>query len=386
VTAVTETEQVPIESALGRVLATTVLADINVPTHANSAMDGYGVRHADLAADATTTLTVVAEIAAGDYRAQPLERGQAVRILTGAPVPPGCDCVVIQEVVERDRDRIRVPSGQTKGQFVRPAGEDLQLGTEVFPVGRRLSAADMGVLAALGRHRIGVFRRITVAVLSTGNEVAKPGSRLAPGHVYDSNRVSLSGVLQGLGAEVLDLGLARDQREEIAAALRHGARQADVILTSGGVSVGDFDLVKDVIAELGEIDFWQVRMKPGKPQAHGRLGRALFFGLPGNPVSSLAVFQLIVRPALLKLMGAEVTSPRTLQLPLRGTIDKRHDRMDFQRGIVHFDPDGAWVESTGTQSSGALSSMARANAFIVLPVEPVTVDSGEPVQVWLFDD
>jgi molybdopterin molybdotransferase len=237
----------------------------------------------------------------------------------------------------------------------------------------------------MGLAGVDVFRRIRVGILSTGDEVTPAGQPLLPGHVYDSNRVSLMGALQTLGAEILDLGLARDCREQIAAALRRGADTADAIITTGGVSEGDFDLVKDVIEELGVINFWKVRMKPGKPQAHGRLGRALFFGLPGNPVSTLAVFLLMVRPALLKLMGSQPDPPRRLKLPLRGRIAKSHDRMDFQRAIVHFEADQSWVESTGNQSSGALSSLSRGNAFVVLPVEPVRFEDGDAVEVWLID-
>lgn len=382
---ITDIETVAVTDALGRVLSAPVVAPLNVPTHANSSMDGYALRHRDLKPSEQTRLRVVGEIPAGSYRQDPLAAGETVRIMTGAPLPDGCDCVVIQENVEREADWIAVPSGQSAGQYIRPAGEDLQLGTTVFEAGRRLAPADMGLLTAMGLASVTVFRRIKVGILSTGDEVTPAGQTLLPGHVYDSNRVSLIGALQALGAEILDLGLARDRREEIAAALRIGAETADAIITSGGVSEGDFDLVKDVIGELGVIDFWKVRMRPGKPQAHGRLGRALFFGLPGNPVSTLAVFLLMVRPALLKLMGSQPAPPRRLKLPLRGRIAKDHDRMDFQRAIVHFEAEHSWVESTGNQSSGALSSLARGNAFVVLPVEPVRFEDGDEVEVWLLE-
>lgn len=382
---VSETESVAVTGALGRVLAEAARTSIDVPTHANSAMDGYALRHGDLNADGPTEFKVTTVIAAGSYRSEPLAAGEAARIMTGAPIPPGCDCVVMQEVAERDGERLVIPAGQAVGQSIRAAGEDMVRGTEILPRGRRLSPADLGLLAATGHGTVTVFRRLKVGVLSTGDEVTEPGQSLKPGCLYDSNRVTLMAALQAMNVEVVDLGLARDVREEIAAALQRGSKEADVILTSGGVSVGDFDLVKDVIAELGEIDFWKVRMKPGKPQAHGKLGGAFFFGLPGNPVSSLAVFLVIVRPALETLMGSEPSAPKHLRLPIRGGATKKHDRLDFQRGVVHFDPGGGWVESTGTQSSGALSSMSRANAFIVLPEEPVTVADGELVDVWLID-
>ncbi|MBF0322127.1 MAG: molybdopterin molybdotransferase MoeA, partial [Magnetococcales bacterium] len=277
------------------------------------------------------------------------------------------------------------PAGQRAGQNLRRAGEDIRAGTQVFPQGRRLTPADLGLLTSLGFAHIMVMSRLRVALLSTGNEIQAVGAPLAPGHVYDSNRTTLRASLEAMGITVIDLGLVRDDREQIRAALRKGSTSADAVITTGGVSVGDYDLVKEILAKEGVIDFWKVGMKPGKPQAYGRLGKAAFFGLPGNPVSCLAVFLLLVRPALLRMMGAAPEPDRCLQLPLRGRLVKKHTRMDFQRGVVHFAADGAWVESTGAQGSGMLTSMSRANAFIVLPPSPLEMNMGDIAEVWLID-
>ena len=382
---VTDVETIPVAEGLGRVLATAAVAAEPVPNHDNSAMDGYAVRFADLSATDPVTLEVVADLPAGDRLTDPLLAGQAVRIMTGAPIPEGADCIVIQEVVQRDGARLTVPPGAALRQHIRPAGEDIAPGTEVLSAGRRLGPADLGLLTSLGLVDIPVFRPVTVALLSTGNEVLEAGTPLQPGQVYDSNRSALRGALQTLGVRVLDLGLVRDDLGAIEAALRRGGAEADAVISTGGVSVGDHDLVKEVLKNNGEIDFWKVAMKPGKPQAYGRLGRAHFFGLPGNPVSGLTVFLLIVRHALLKMMGAVAEPERRFQARFRGTWNKRHNRMDFLRGVVHFDGDRPWVEPTGAQGSGILTSLSRANAFIVLPEEPLQLADGDPVTVQLID-
>lgn len=382
---VTETETLAVAQCLGRVLAQDAVAPDDVPNHANSGMDGFGVRLADLSSTDPVALVVVADLPAGDYREQPLQAGEAVRIMTGAPIPPGCDCVVMQEVVQQDGDRVIIPAGQKSGQNIRPAGEDLRRGDQVLAAGRRLGPAELGVLTSLGLVAVPVYRRIKVAVVSTGNEVVEPGTPLQPGQVYDSNRTALRAALTALGVEVIDLGLVRDDRQAIATTLARAGQEADAVISTGGVSVGDFDLVKEVLLQEGSIDFWQVAMKPGKPQAYGKLGRAAFFGLPGNPVSGLVVFLIVVRPALLKLMGASPEPERQCRLPFRGQYNKRHNRMDFIRGVVRFAADGAWVETTGPQGSGLLTSMARANALIVLPENPVQLQDGSLVDVRLID-
>lgn len=377
-----ETETIPVDAAVGRVLAEPVVAPFNVPNHDNTSMDGYAVRFEYLSESGNTTLTVVADLPAGDRLTQTIGAGEAVRIMTGAPIPDGCDCIVIQEVVEREGDQLIVPQGQKMAQNIRRAGQDIAAGSDVFSKGRRLSPPDIGMLTSLGLSEIKVHRRLKVAVVSTGNEVIAPGTPLKPGQVYDSNRSSMKAVLQALGVDILDLGIIRDEKEAIAAALRKGAAEADVVLTSGGVSVGDFDLVTDVISELGSIDFWKVRMKPGKPQAHGRIGDAIFFGLPGNPVSVLATFLLLVRPAMLVMMGCPPEPQKQLSIKFRGApINKTGDRMEFARGILHYEGADAWIESTGPQNSGILTSMSRANALIVLPDAPIVVNEGDTVTI-----
>lgn len=381
---INEREAVSPLHGLGRVLSHPVLAPANVPNHDNSAMDGYSMRFDDLDDEQPTTFTVIADLPAGDRITEPVLSSQAIRIMTGAPIPPGCDCVVMQEVVTRDGKQIIVPGGQIRQQHIRLAGEDIREGTEVLPAGRRMNPADLGLLTSLGIAEISVFRRPVVALLSSGNEVIEAGQPLKPGQVYDSNRTTLNNALQALGVDVLDLGVVRDSRNEIERALHRGGSEADAIISTGGVSVGDYDLIKEVLQEWGNIHFWKVAMKPGKPQAYGQLDNALFFGLPGNPVSGLTVFLTIVRPALLRLMGASDEPIAKLSMRFRGTLRKKHNRMDFVRGIVHFDEDEPWVETTGPQGSGILTSLSKANAFIVLPENPTTLQDGDMVDVQLI--
>ncbi len=379
-----------LHQALGRVLARPIVATESVPNHDNSAMDGYAVRTQDLSTEGVS-LRVVADLPAGSHRLEPLHAGEAVRIMTGAPVPMGSDCIVMQEHAQRQGDRVMIPPGQQPGQHIRLAGEDIAQGSEILPAGRRLGVADLGLLTALGRVTVPLFRRLRVALLSTGDEVVEAGTPLTPGQVYDSNRTALRAALTLLGVEVVDLGLVRDDRVAMEAALQRGGEEADALISTGGVSVGDYDLVKEILEKEGKIHFWQVAMKPGKPQAYGRLGGAHFFGLPGNPVSSLTVFLLMVRPALFKMMGASPQPERSFQACFRGTWHKRHPRMEFLRGVVHFtNPEGAtgqtpWVEVTGPQGSGILTSLSRANVFIILPEGPVQVTDGSWVTVQWID-
>ncbi|MBF0461993.1 MAG: molybdopterin molybdotransferase MoeA [Magnetococcales bacterium] len=389
VTCVTEPEEtIPLHAALGRILARPVVAVAPVPNHDNAAMDGYAVRTADLSSATPITLRIVADLPAGSHRSAPLRPGEAVRIMTGAPIPPGCDCVVMQEQVQRQGDQVTIPPGQHPGQHIRLAGEDIAQGTEILPGGRRLGAADLGLLTALGRTTVPLCRRLRVALLSTGNEVVEAGTPLTPGQIYDSNRAALRAALTLLGVEVLDLGLVRDDRTAIEAALQRGATEADALISTGGVSVGDHDLIKEILAKEGQIHFWQVAMRPGKPQAYGQLGKAHFFGLPGNPVSALTIYLLIVRPALRKMMGALPQPDRSWQAVFRGEWHKRHQHMEFLRGVAHQgDPPDQmpWVELTGAQGSGILTSLARANVFIVLPEKPLHLTDGTLVTVQWID-
>lgn len=383
---VKEVEKVAVEESLGRVLAQPVRAPDNVPNHDNSAMDGYSFCHGDLNPSGNTVFKVVADLPAGDRLLQPIQKGEAVRIMTGAPIPDGCDCVIMQENVERQGDQLQIPEGQLSGQHIRLAGEDIPVGTEILASGRRLGPADLGLLTSVGLTEVMAFRRIRVALLSTGNEVVEAGTPLKPGQVYDSNRSALRAVLTALGGvEIIDLGLVRDDLDALERAFKKGGEEADAVISTGGVSVGDYDLVKKVLQKGGQIHFWKVGMKPGKPQAYGKLGGAHFFGLPGNPVSGLTVFLLIVRYALLKCMGASPEEEKQFQAIFRGTFKKRHNRMDFLRAVIHFDGEKPWVETTGPQGSGILTSLARANGFIVLSEEPVTLVDGDLVTVKLID-
>lgn len=383
---VMETEIVELEHLLGRVLAEDVFARLDVPNHANSAMDGYAVRSVDLAGTGEVRLRVVSDLAAGGYFTAELGPGEAVRIMTGAPIPLGSDMIVIQEMCHRDQDGVRLPCGVKPGDHIRQAGEDMRVGECVLRGGKRLKPADIGILAAQGIDQVAVFRRIRVAILSTGNEVVAVTSPLRPGQVHDSNRAGLKAALQALGCKILDLGIIGDDLGAIEKALEQASHEADAIISTGGVSVGDYDLVRLALKNRGEIHFWKVAMKPGKPQAYGRLGRAVFFGLPGNPVAGLTVFYVLIRPALFRLMGGGEWPNQLLKATFQGHFAKKHLRKEFLRGILTFGAEGLGVEMTGPQGSGILTSMSRANALIVLPEGPVTITSGDWVGVWMIDD
>ncbi|MBF0188109.1 MAG: molybdopterin molybdotransferase MoeA [Magnetococcales bacterium] len=379
--AVTETEHRSVADALGRVVAEPIRAALAVPGFDNSAMDGYGVRHQDLSAEAPTPLQVVADLPAGQCLETPLAAGEAVRIMTGAPIPDGCDCVVMQEMVERQESRITIPAGQRPHQHIRNAGEDIAVGETVIEAGCRLTPPDLGILSSQGITDVTLFRRPRVGLLSSGDEVVQPGTPLKPGRIYDSNRMALGAALRSLGVEPVDLGHVPDDLPMIERTLRKAGDTCDAILSTGGVSVGDHDLVKKALQRFGSINFWKVAMKPGKPQAYGRLGKALFFGLPGNPVSGLAVFLLIVRPALLKMMGATPEPTPTLTATLTTPLHKRPGRVSFLRAVVTNEGGEIVARSTGAQGSGILTSFHQANGLIVFPADAVSVNPGEQVTV-----
>jgi len=385
VTPVDGSERVHVRAGLGRVLAEPVLARFAVPSHTNSAMDGYAINADDLPASGTAELRVVgASFAGKPYRA-PLARGEAVRIMTGAVVPEGADTILIQERVEALNDRIRFDGNHRRGQHVRRAGEDLAAGATVFAAGRRLSAADLGVIASLGIAELAVVRRPRVAFFSTGDELRSLGEPLGLGEIYDSNRYTLHGMLSALGVELIDLGVVTDDPARLEAAFRAAARDADAVITSGGVSVGEADYTKEILARLGEVRFWKVAMKPGRPLAFGRLERAWFFGLPGNPVSVMVTFYEFVRPALDKLMGTTPRLPWTTSARVTQGLKKRPGRVEFQRGSLRREADGTLsVTPTGDQGSGILSSMSAADCFIVLPMEATRVEAGSLVEVQPF--
>ncbi|HNH87902.1 MAG TPA: molybdopterin molybdotransferase MoeA [Thiobacillaceae bacterium] len=388
VTAVEGWETVPIRAALGRVLMRDVIAPFDVPAHDNSAMDGYAARAEDLTG-AENRLAVVGTAYAGGAFSGVVGPGQAVRVMTGAVLPRGADSVVVQEVAKMDGEgesmRVILPAVQKPGQNVRRAGEDLAAGKPALPAGKRIGPAELGLMASLGFAEVTVRRRPRVAFFSTGDELASIGRPLAPGEVYDSNRYTLFGALTQLGVDILDMGVVRDDPAVMEKAFAEAAAQADAILTTGGVSVGEADFVKDIMARLGEVRFWKIDIKPGRPMAFGRLGNAWLFGLPGNPVAVMVNFYQIVLDALVKLQGVDPLPPRpSFRVPSAAPIRKLSGRREFPRGVL-FQEEGTWkVRLSGNQGSGVLRSMAEANCFIVLPEESGSVAAGDLVEVQPF--
>jgi molybdopterin molybdotransferase len=383
VTPVRDRERVPLRSAPGRVLAQAIVSPIDVPSHTNSAMDGYAVRAVDLPESGVRALSVPGTSWAGRPWTAPIGPGQAVQIMTGGMLPEGADTVVMQEQVEREGDTVRIGGGHSRGQNVRAAGEDLAVGQPVFDAGRQLSSADIGVLASLGLAEVDVYRRLKVAFFSTGDELRAVGEALGPGEIHDSNRYTLYGLLQKLGVELIDLGVVRDRRELIEQAFREAAARADAVITSGGVSVGEADFVKETLEKLGRMSFWKIAMKPGRPVTFGHIDGAALFGLPGNPVSAMVTFLVFVRPALRKMAGVSgADDVYTLQARTTTPLRKRPGRFEFQRGVLEQAAPGEFsVRSTGAQGSGILRSMSEANCLILLAPDCTRVEAGELVQV-----
>ncbi len=384
---VTTVERLSIRAALGRVLAQDVISPVDVPQHDNSAMDGYAVRYDDLKADGESTLKVIGASFAGKPFAGTVLPGQAVRIMTGAVVPPGTDSIVQQERARASGDQVAVASLPKKGTNLRQAGEDLRKGEPALKRGQLLRPAEIGMAASLGIGEVSVFRKLRVAFFSTGDELAPIGQPLGPGQIYDSNRYTIFGMLTRLGCEVLDMGVIRDDPDEVEQAFRQAAQSADVVMTSGGVSVGEADYVKQILDKLGQVLFWKIAMKPGRPLAYGKIGAAHFFGLPGNPVAVMVTFYQFVRDALLHLQGQTRLAPLpTLKVTCTSAIKKAPGRTEFQRGILSQGADGQWmVRTTGDQGSGILSSMSQADCFIILPTDQGNVAAGTAVEVQLLE-
>lgn len=383
VVSVASPELVPLAGALGRVLADDIRAPLDVPPTDNSAVDGYAVASTDVPSGGALSLEVMADLPAGCVFDGALGPGQTIRIMTGAPMPAGADTVYPQEVVRRDGSRITV-GPIARGANVRGRGEDVSAGAVVLPAGTVLRPQEVGVAASLGLPQLLVRQRPRVAIMSTGDEVREPGDERKPGQIYDSNRFSLRGLVEAAGGSVTDYGIVPDRFDELQARLLEAAQSAEVVLTSGGVSVGDYDFVKSVLEEAGSIDFWQVAMQPGRPLAVGHIGPAHFFGLPGNPVASMLTFHLFVRPALWKLAGrCELFGPRVHAVstePMR----KKAGRWEFKRGILSYVADRWEVRTTGPQGSGILTSMTLANCFIVIEEARENVNPGETVWVEPF--
>jgi molybdopterin molybdotransferase len=379
-------ESVPLRSAMGRVLAADILSPCDVPNHDNSAMDGYAFNADDLQSDGETRLSVIGTAFAGQAFEGSINSGECVRIMTGAVMPAGSDTVVVQERVVTDGEYIRFNDGPKRGMNMRYAGEDLKQGQVVLAAGHLVRAADLGLVASLGIGEVRVYRRLRVAFFSTGDELASIGQPLAKGQVYDSNRYTLYGMLMRLGVEPIDMGVVRDDPELLEQALLEASSCADVILTSGGVSVGEADFMKQLLEKRGQVVFWKIAMKPGRPLAYGKVGDAHYFGLPGNPVSVMVTFYQFVREAMLVLMG----QPQPAPLPLLDAvcvddIKKLAGRTEFQRGILFADGDSWKVRPTGNQGSGILRSMSEANCFIVLDEHVGNVAAGATVKVQVLE-
>ena len=384
---VTQQENVGIFQALGRVLAQDVISPISVPAHDNSAMDGYAFNAAQLRSDSPLTLKIAGTLRAGAGWALPVAPGECIKIMTGAIMPNGLDTVVPQEFVSGNDTSITIPAGILHaGDNRRLRGEDLMQGQPALRQGQLLTPAALGLLASLGIEQLSVWRKLRVAYFSTGDEILSLGQAPREGAVYDSNRYTVFGLLSRLGCEVIDMGVVRDEPAVLEAAFTRAAQQADAIITSGGVSVGEADFTKLMMKKLGDVAFWKIAMRPGRPMAVGRIGGAVLFGLPGNPVAVMVTFLAFVRPALLQMMGSTVGAPPMLKAHSMEPLRKKPGRTEYQRGIVSTNADGTLqVQTTGNQGSGVLSSMVQANGLIVLHHEQGNVGIGDLVDVMMFD-
>ena len=382
---ISDSEVVPIRESINRVLSTDIVSTLNVPTATNSAMDGYALSGNDIPKAGTTKIKIIGTAFAGKPYIGKAEQGECIRIMTGAVIPDSTDTVIIQEHVERTDDEILIDSETKPGSNVRQAGEDIAVGDIVLEKGSRIRAADIGVIASLGIGDVEVIRKLRVAFFSTGDELSSIGEELKNGNIYDSNRYTLFGMLSELNVTIMDMGVIRDNREDLQQAFESAATKADVIITTGGVSVGEADYVKEILQETGTVNFWKVAMKPGRPLAFGQIKDAHFFGLPGNPVSVMVTFSQFVKPALRHLMAESGTDTFTMRVPCISKLKKRPGRVEYQRGILERDENYQWVvKKTGAQGSGILRSMSQANCFIVLPMDSASVDPGTIVEVQPF--
>ncbi len=381
-------ENVPIREALNRTLAENITSNINVPGHTNSAMDGYAIISSDIPSEGLMSLNNIGTAWAGRPYQEKVNPGECIRIMTGAAMPEGTDTVVMQEHVKKEGANIHIDQTNQPGQNVRQAGEDIPVGGTVLTQGKHLTPSDIGLLASVGISEVEVIKKLRVAFFSTGDELRPVGSKLEVGQIYDSNRYTLYGMLTRLGVEIVDLGVIEDKQEAVEAAFIDAAEKANVIITSGGVSVGDADFVKETLEKIGTVNFWKVAMKPGRPLAFGKIKDAWFFGLPGNPVSVMVTFYMFVQPALKKLSGSHYHAPLMISAHCKTKLRKRPGRVEYQRGILtqnKNDPTLYEVVKTGEQGSGILRSMSDANCFIILPMESSEIEEGDNVQVLPFE-
>jgi molybdopterin molybdotransferase len=384
-----EPERVPILEALGQVLAKDVLAGHDIPPLDNSAMDGYAILAEDIAGASRghpVRLPIIGNLAAGYVFEGAVEPGTVVRIMTGAPVPPGADTVIRFERTRRDGDEVEILEEVSRGRNIRRAGEDVRRGELVLPQGTLLRPQEIGMLASLGCAEALVIRRPRVAILATGEEVIPIDAPLAPGKIHNANSYSNAAQVLRSGGVPLLLGIARDRREELSAKIQGGlARGVDLFITSGGVSVGDFDMVKEVLTAEGEIHFWWVNMKPGKPLAFGQIGGVPLLGLPGNPVAAMISTELFARPAILKMLGREEWAKPSIEAVLQDAITRKDDRRHYLRVHVWREGEQVYARLTGPQGSGILRSMVQANGLAVIPEERGELAAGERVQVLMLD-
>ena len=379
---VLDTEVIPLTESKGRVVASAVDAPMDLPPFDASAMDGYALHANDL--NQAGELAVVGESRAGHVCQDPVAPGTAIRIFTGAPIPRGTSAVVIQEDVERHGDQIRFRASLEIGENIRSRGHDIAKTQLLAKGGDRLDAYKISWLAACGVTNVTAVRRIRVALFSTGDELIDPGTPLGPGQIYDANRTALRELVSERPVEVLDLGALPDNPQAINRALETAVETADVVVTSGGVSVGDADYVKDVVAQAGSLDFWKIALKPGKPLAVGRVGKALFFGLPGNPVSTIITYLLFVAPTIDRLCGMPDSTPYRLPAILQETIEHHQGRREYVRGIFGTNGDRVTVSPTGDQSSNRLATFANANCLIVVPEQTDDIKAGSIVDIVLL--
>lgn len=380
-------EQLPIRSALGYALAAPIVSPVNVPSHVNSAMDGYALDGTSLPADGDTkSFRLVGTVLAGSVYEGRVGNDECVRIMTGAAMPTGADTVVMQEQCETKEGLVFIGSGHRLGQNVRQAGEDLTRGDVVLSPGRLLTPADIGILASMGISEIQVRTPPTVAFFTTGDELRCIGEPLSRGEIYDSNRYIIHGMLKRLGCQLIDMGVIPDEPEILRNAFQSAAQRADIVISTGGVSVGEADYIRPMLAELGDISFWKIAIKPGRPLTFGKLGDAVFFGLPGNPVAVAVSFYQFVQPALRYMLTGEQASPLLLNARCKSRLRKRPGRTEFPRAVYSRDINGEFeVETVGKQGSGILTSMSLANCFIVLPESRGSVEVGEFVTIQPFE-
>lgn len=387
ITPITAQEMLPISKAMGRVMASPVSAPMDIPPERTASMDGYACSGADLCEGCEKSLKIVGVSWAGKPFDGILEKGQCIRIFTGAVVPNGFDSVVMQEQVIADGDNIVFPATIQSKQHIRPAGGDIQQGKELLAAGKILTAADCALLASAGVYEVNVKRKIRVAFFSTGDELRSVGSSLQSGQIFDSNRYSLANLLDCKNFSVSDLGVIKDDKELLEQVFLRAAENHDVIITTGGASVGDADHVHEILNRCGQVNFWKIAMKPGKPLIFGKIGQSLLFGLPGNPVSVVIIFQKIVLPALQRLSGAASTRALKIKALCESTLKKAPGRQEFQRGVLRQTESGEFiVKAPSQQDSHHLSALSKANCYIVLPADCAGVNAGEPVIVEPFSN